>query len=155
MFCFKKVCFVAFALAGVLVVSMLANDMKDAPQQSKNVMELPAGILPVKEGQLLGRRVPGGWQLCRIKRFVLQELLVPLQSQGKVVGLMREADTKDSALPSEHNAVFVVLEVSKGISDALASVKSDEHSLAELNASDEVIVKLATITETNFSVLTR
>jgi len=117
------------------------------------MLTLPEGTLPLRENQLVARKVKAGWQLCRVKRFVWQDALVILQSEGKVFGLIRETDTLDSKSPSENNGLFVVLGVSPQKFASLEKVKPDEEVSKAMDDSDEFIFKATAIKPPHFSLV--
>jgi len=109
-----KTLLLSVGFAAVLGIGelLIAIEKETVQKQPKRMLTLPEDTLPLRENQLVARKVKAGWQLCRVKRFVWQDALVILQSEGKVFGLIRETDTLDSKSPSENNGLFVVLGVS-------------------------------------------
>jgi hypothetical protein len=155
---FLEMCLLAasfFVPASRSEFALFAAEEKAQPKGPWTMASLPPESLQIREAQILLRKRPEGWQVCRVKRFVWQEKLVSLGFQNKTLGFIRERDATDSGVESDDNGFFIVLAVAPNSFARRDAVKIDEDLLSSMKNSDEILVKATKVKFPEFFLIDR
>jgi len=130
-----------------------SNAAMDEYKQS-NIFFLPPETLRVNHGDLILRKNGNGWNVCKIKRFILQETLdVHWAKDRKLDNIERAFATADSRGLSAFAWICVVLQASPEQFPSVTEIRVNDALLKNIEASDEILVKAADVKAPDYALL--